>query len=200
MNKPKKPTRGKAKVDRLRDDIAAVRALRDAALDAGRPDAVAKRRARGRRTVRENLDEFLDPGSFNEYGRLSKPAREEMAGAADGIVMGTGAVGGETVAVLAYDYTVHAGTQSLVNHRKTDRMFEAAAKHRWPMVSWLEGGGARPHDIAVGLHGETRTFTAYAKLSGLVPTIGIVSGNCFAGRFMRCRGGLGEMMDAAVDI
>ena len=127
--------------------MAEVRALRAAALDEARPEAVKKRRARGRRTVRENIADFLDRESFVEYGRLSKPVRDDMEGAADGLVMGTGRVEGRPVAVLAYDYTVHAGTQSFINHQKTDRMLEAAAKHRWPLVCWLEGGGARPHDI-----------------------------------------------------
>lgn len=165
--------------DGLRADVAEVRALRAAALDDARPDAVKKRRARGRRTVRENIADFLDRESFVEYGRLAKPVRDDMEGAADGLVMGTGRVDGQPVAVLAYDYTVHAGTQSFINHQKTDRMLEAAAKHRWPLVCWLEGGGARPHDI--GHNASPTTFAAFARLSGLVPTIGIVSGNCFAG-------------------
>ncbi|MEJ2121966.1 MAG: carboxyl transferase domain-containing protein [Alphaproteobacteria bacterium] len=176
---PGKPGPESKNADGLRADVAEVKALRDAALDPARPEAVKKRRARGRRTVRENLDDFLDAGSFVEYGRLSKPVREDMSGPADGLVMGTGTVEGQPVAVLAYDYTVHAGTQSFINHRKTDRILEAAAKHRWPLVCWLEGGGARPHDI--GHNASPRTFSAFAKLSGLVPTIGIVSGNCFAG-------------------
>ena len=165
----------------LRPDIQNIVDRRAAALDDARPDAVEKRRARGRRTVRENINDFLDRGSFTEYGRLTKPARDDMTGAADGIVMGTGQVGGRPVAVLAYDYTVHAGTQSLHNHKKSDRIYKLAADHRWPMISWLEGGGARPHDIPVRFSAETDTFVNFARLSGLVPTIGIVTGNCFAG-------------------
>lgn len=171
----------KKKQEGLRPDVARVREIREAALDAARPEAVEKRRKLGRRTVRENIDAFLDPGSFVEYGRTSKPARPDMHGAADGVVMGSGLVREKPVAVMAYDYTVYAGTQSLVNHAKTDRIFELAAARRWPMISWLEGGGARPHDITVGLRADTHTFVAFARLSGLVPTIGIVTGRCFAG-------------------
>lgn len=165
----------------VRPDLQNILDKRAAALDDARPDAVERRRRRNRRTARENIDDFLDPDSFVEYGRMAKPAREDMTGAADGIVMGSGRAAGQPVAVMAYDYTVHAGTQSKVNHRKSDRIFALAAEHRWPMVSWLEGGGARPHDISVGFSGETRTFVNFARLSGLVPTIGIVTGNCFAG-------------------
>jgi len=161
--------------------LAAVRAARDAALDAARPEAVDKRRAQGRMTARESIAAFLDSGSFVELGRVAKPARDDMAGAADGVVMGHGLTQGKPVAVMAYDYTVHAGTQGYVNHLKTDRIYALAAQNRWPMVSWLEGGGARPHDFTVSMRGDTHTFVNAARLSGLVPTIGIVSGRCFAG-------------------
>ena len=161
--------------------LDAVRARRDAALDAARPEAAAKRHAQGRLTAREGVDAFLDPGSFVEIGRVAKPARDDMAGAADGVVMGHGLAHGRPVAVMAYDYTVHAGTQGYVNHLKTDRIYALAAANRWPVVSWLEGGGARPHDFSVSMRGDTHTFVNAARLSGLVPTIGIVSGRCFAG-------------------
>lgn len=161
--------------------LEAVSAARAAALDAARPEAVAKRHAAGRLTARESVDAFLDPGSFVEIGRVAKPAREDMAGAADGVVMGHGLAHGRPVAVMAYDYTVHAGTQGYVNHLKTDRIYALAAANRWPVVTWLEGGGARPHDFTVSHRGDTHTFVNAARLSGLVPTIGIVSGRCFAG-------------------
>jgi acetyl-CoA carboxylase carboxyltransferase component len=161
--------------------LDAVRGVRAAALDAARPEAVAKRRARGRRTARESIAAFLDPDSFVEIGRVAKPARDDMTGAADGVVMGHGLCAGRPVAVMAYDYTVHAGTQSAVNHLKTDRIFALAAERRWPVVGWFEGGGARPHDFSVSMRGDTHTFVNFARLSGLVPTIGIVGGRCFAG-------------------
>jgi acetyl-CoA carboxylase carboxyltransferase component len=161
--------------------LAAVLAARAAQLDAARPEAVARHKQKGRLTARENIADFLDAESFVEYGMLARPAREGMTGAADGLVMGTGTVEGRPVAVIAYDYTVHAGTQSAVNHIKIDRMFDLALQQRLPTVCWLEGGGARPHDLNVGLRVGTQTFVAFAKLSGLVPTIGIVAGRAFAG-------------------
>ncbi len=161
--------------------LEALRAVREAQLDAARPEAVARHKQKGRLTARENIAAFLDPLSFVEYGMLARPARETMEGAADGLVMGTGTAEGLPVAVVAYDYTVHAGTQSAVNHIKIDRMFDLALQQRLPTICWLEGGGARPHDLNVGLRVSTQTFVAFAKLSGLVPTIGIVAGRAFAG-------------------
>src|SRR5262249_31867694 len=71
--------------------------------------------------------------------------------------------------------------QSAVNHVKIDHMFDLAIKSRLPTICWLEGGGARPHDLNVGLRGATQTFVAFARLSGLAPTVGIVAGRAFAG-------------------
>ena len=109
---------------------------------------------------------------------------------ADGLVAGTGTVNaglfGEQAArclAIAYDYTVFAGTQGVMNHKKTDRMLALAEQWRLPVVLFAEGGGGRPGDTDfVGVAGlDCHTFVGMARLSGLVPTVGVVSGRCFAG-------------------
>jgi len=101
----------------------------------------------------------------------------------DGIVTGIGTVGGRRTAILAYDYTVLAGTQGIRNHRKTDRLLELAERHRLPLVLFAEGGGGRPGDTDSSelFHLIVPSFHTFARLSGLVPRVGIVSGRCFAG-------------------
>src|SRR4029450_10372773 len=85
--------------------------------------------------------------------------------------------------VMAYDYTVLAGTQGKKNHQKKDRMFRLAERSRLPIVFFTEGGGGRPGDtdqvFAANLH--TPAFHLFGRLSGLVPLVGITSGRCFAG-------------------
>jgi acetyl-CoA carboxylase carboxyltransferase component len=85
--------------------------------------------------------------------------------------------------VMSYDYTVLAGTQGMRNHLKKDRLFELAEQSRLPVVLFAEGGGGRPGDvdwpIVAGL--DCRAFHLFARLSGLVPLVGVVSGYCFAG-------------------
>ncbi|MFQ5417053.1 MAG: acyl-CoA carboxylase subunit beta, partial [Myxococcota bacterium] len=85
--------------------------------------------------------------------------------------------------VMAYDYTVLAGTQGAQNHRKKDRMFELARELRLPVVLFAEGGGGRPGDTdALGVAGlDCLAFRFFGQLSGLVPLVGITSGRCFAG-------------------
>jgi pyruvate/2-oxoglutarate dehydrogenase complex dihydrolipoamide acyltransferase (E2) component len=62
--------------DGFRADLEAVRERHAVGLDEARPEAVARRRERGRRTARENLAELLDEGSYVEYGPLLFAAQE----------------------------------------------------------------------------------------------------------------------------
>lgn len=165
-----------------RADLARVLAVRAARLDADRPDAVARQDKRGLRTIRAAITAFTDADSFVEYGGLAAPARSDMSGAADGVVMGTAKVDGAAIVVVGYDYTVYAGTQSAINHRKTERIFALAERNGWPVVGWWDGGGARPHDMVLPARGENPTFVTYARLSGKVPTIALVTGRAFAGQ------------------
>jgi acetyl-CoA carboxylase carboxyltransferase component len=174
-----------------RADLRAVRERHEIGLDAARAQAVAQRRERGRRTARENLADLLDADSFVEYGPLlfaaqeGRRPREELIARtpADGLVGGVGRVDGRACVAMSYDYTVLAGTQGMRNHAKKDRLFELAERRRLPVVLFAEGGGGRPGDVdmpvVAGL--DCRAFELFARLSGLVPLVGIASGYCFAG-------------------
>jgi acetyl-CoA carboxylase carboxyltransferase component len=161
------------------------------ALDASRPEAMAKRHAQGLRSARENIADLCDAGTFTEYGALAVAAQRSRRTAedliqntpADGMVTGLGQVNGQSIVAMAYDATVLAGTQGMRNHQKTDRMLGIALQNTLPVVLFAEGGGGRPGDvdmpIVAGLH--VATFARYARLNGQVPVIGIVAGRCFAG-------------------
>jgi acetyl-CoA carboxylase carboxyltransferase component len=175
----------------VRADLAAVRARHELGQDAARPEAVERRRARGRRTARENLAELVDEGSYVEYGPLLFAAQERRRAKqeliektpADGLIAGVAAVDGNPCVAMSYDYTVLAGTQGMRGHLKKDRLFEVAERRRLPVVLFAEGGGGRPGDvdfpIVAGL--DCRAFHLFGRLSGLVPLVGIASGYCFAG-------------------
>ncbi|HEX8106061.1 MAG TPA: carboxyl transferase domain-containing protein, partial [Solirubrobacteraceae bacterium] len=173
------------------DDLAELLRRRALTEDAARPDAVARRHERGGRTARENVTDLVDPGSWVEYGRfaiaaqrLRRPVDELIERTpADGLVAGTARIGGTPCAVLSYDYTVLAGTQGALGHAKKDRLFELIERMRLPVVFFAEGGGGRPGDTDKSelFLLDVPTFASFARLSGVVPRIGIVSGNCFAG-------------------
>ncbi|MEM8922027.1 MAG: carboxyl transferase domain-containing protein [Actinomycetota bacterium] len=185
-------------LEHVRPDLEELYDRRGYGLDENRPAAVAKRHGRGHRTARENLAQLVDEGTFVEYGRLMLAAqrrrrelqdlRENTSG--DGMVAGVGSVNGELfdeqaaqAVVMSYDYMVLAGTQGGQNHRKKDRLFELAEHNRLPVVLYAEGGGGRPGDTdGIGGSGlDCWAFTYFARLSGLVPLVGITNGRCFAG-------------------
>ncbi len=180
-----------------RDELAELRARRALTEDPARGEAVAKRHAAGGRTARENVADLVDPGSFVEYGRYAIAAQrgrrelDELIARtpADGLVAGTATVNAELFgeaagcAVLSYDYTVLAGTQGALGHRKKDRLFELIERMRLPTVFYAEGGGGRPGDTDYPVVSalDTRAFALWAGLSGQVPRIAVVAGRCFAG-------------------
>jgi acetyl-CoA carboxylase carboxyltransferase component len=185
-------------LDHIRSDLAEVIERHAAGSDARRPEAVARRRKAGQRTARENIADLCDPGSFTEYGALAIAAQRRRRSLddlikntpADGLIAGIGTVNGslfpQSVSrcmAMAYDYTVLAGTQGTLNHKKMDHMIRLAEQWRLPLVLFAEGGGGRPGDTdgLAGAHLDVITFHHFARLSGRVPLVGVVSGRCFAG-------------------
>jgi acetyl/propionyl-CoA carboxylase alpha subunit len=185
-------------LDHVRPDLSEVLDRHVIGYDESREAAVAKRHRTGLRTARQNLAELCDEGSFVEYGPLTIAAQRQRRSLddliertpADGMLAGTATINRDLVGarnanavVVSYDYTVLAGTQGYHNHKKKDRIFEVAARRRWPVVVYAEGGGGRPGDtdgpMASWLDAEA--FELFAKLSALVPLVGVVAGRCFAG-------------------
>ena len=181
-----------------RADLEQLRLRQELLRDESRSEAVAKRHAKGQRTARENVADLIDDGTFVEYGSFgvaaqrSRRSEEDLIAntPADGLITGIAKINSKlfgsertNCAVVAYDYTVLAGTQGFINHRKKDRIFEVAKRNMTPVVLFAEGGGGRPGDTdAPGVAGlDVMSFATFAQLSGLVPLIGIASGYCFAG-------------------
>jgi Biotin-requiring enzyme/Carboxyl transferase domain len=148
-------------LDAIRPDLQEARERHAVGLDELRPEAVERRRRSGQRTVGENIADLCDAESFIEYGALTlagqrrRRSLEELIklSPADGLVAGIGYINGalfpdeqSRCMVLAYDYTVFAGTQGVMNHKKTDRLLRLAHQWKLPVVLFAEGGGGRPGD------------------------------------------------------
>ncbi len=176
-----------------RPEVEEMRERQALTRDEARPEMVARRHGDGRRTARENVEDLVDEGSFVEYGALAiaaQRARRELGELlertpADGLIGGTARINGDlfgegaACAVLSYDYTVLAGTQGVMGHKKKDRLFELIERMLLPTVFFAEGGGGRPGDTdhAVVSALETRAFALWGRLSGVVPRIAVVSGS-----------------------
>ena len=198
-------TEAEVDLDYIRPDLAEVIARQANTLDENRSASVERRRKTNQRTTRENIAQLVDEGSFMEYGSLAIAAQRRRRKLddlikntpADGLITGVATVNAAEFGpddarcmVVAYDYTVLAGTQGSMNHKKIDRMVALAEEWRMPLVFYAEGGGGRPGDTdGLGLTGlDVPSFLQFAKLSGLVPVVGVVSGYCFAGNaaFLGC--------------
>ncbi|MGD0856168.1 MAG: carboxyl transferase domain-containing protein, partial [Dehalococcoidia bacterium] len=185
-------------LDLIRSDLAELTARTAFTLDKNRPEAVSKRHKKNQRTARENIEDLCDPGSFIEYGALivaGQRARRSIDDLirktpADGLITGIGSVNRSLFndekarcLVMAYDYTVLAGTQGLNGHKKMDRMLHIANEWHMPTVLFAGGGGGRPGDTDINMVAglDLTTFSRFAAISGKAPLIGINEGPCFAG-------------------
>src|SRR4051812_4928246 len=159
---------------------------RATALAMGGEERVKRQRDLGKLPVRERLDLLLDPGSFVEHGLLADHMDPSLASrgslAADGCVTGVGTIDGRRVAVIAYDFTVMAGSMGSVGEDKTARMRDLALRQRIPVVWLLDSGGARIQSTSGSTFaGAGALFREQVVLSGVVPQVGALLGHCAAG-------------------
>ncbi|MFQ5697514.1 MAG: acyl-CoA carboxylase subunit beta [Myxococcota bacterium] len=139
----------------------------------------------GKRTARERIDLLLDPGSFHEFDRfkLSKPnpdnAAEPILG--DGVVTGTGTVGGRRVFVFAHDFTVFGGSLAMAFAEKVCKVMDHAVKVGAPVIGLNDSGGARIMEGVESLAGYADIFLRNVLTSGVVPQISAIMGPCAGG-------------------
>ena len=167
--------------------VDALHARRDRAYGMGGPELVERQRSLGKTPVRERLEKLLDPGTFVEYGLLADsmdPGLAESKGylAADGVVCGIGEIDARRVAIIAYDFTVLAGSMGQVGEQKTARMRELALRFRIPVVWLLDSAGARVQATSGSTFASAGAlFREQVALSGVVPQVAAMVGHCAAG-------------------
>jgi propionyl-CoA carboxylase beta subunit len=136
----------------------------------------------GKLPVRERVERLLDPASFAEEGLLaSLDAADEGAA---GVVTGLGTIGGRTVAVMANDPTVKAGSWAPKTVEKILRIQERALGLRCPLVYLVDSAGARINEqvqMFPGRRHAGRIFFNQVRLSGVVPQVCVLFGPSAAG-------------------
>jgi acetyl-CoA carboxylase carboxyltransferase component len=141
-----------------------------------------KNAEQGKRFARERLALLLDEGSLVEDGALANALDPELP--ADGVITGTGSIGGRPVAVMANDSTVKAGSWGARTVEKILRIQEVALSQRLPLFYLVDSAGARITDqveMFPGRRGAGRIFHHEVQLSGLVPQICLLFGPSAAG-------------------
>jgi acetyl-CoA carboxylase carboxyltransferase component len=153
----------------------------------GGPERIERQHALGKLTVRERLDRLFDQGSFTELSLLahhqaSVPAMQGKFTPADGCVTGIGRIDGRRVAVIAYDFTVMAGSIGMVGELKATRIREMALRERIPVVWLIDSAGARIQEASGSMFARTGDlFREQVHMSGVVPQVAAMMGPGAAG-------------------
>lgn len=166
--------------------MAELHARRAALQDSARPGAVEQQHRQHKLTARERLDLLFDGGTFEEFGMLGRSPESGGATAAeiagDGVIVGKGRVDGRIVCCVSYDFTVYGGSMGGINDTKMARMRKFALEYGYPLVFFVEGGGARVQERmgSQAVKGHDRFFDL-SVMSGWVPIVAAVVGPSFAG-------------------
>jgi acetyl-CoA carboxylase carboxyltransferase component len=153
----------------------------------GGPERIDRQHGDGKLTVRERLDLLFDPGSFSEFALLahhqsSSPQMQGKHTPADGVVTGVGKIDGRRVCVIAYDFTIMAGSMGMVGELKATRMRELALRERIPIVWLIDSAGARIQEAAGSMFARTGDlFREQVVMSGVVPQVAAMMGPGAAG-------------------
>jgi len=127
-------------------DIEELRRREAMARQMGGPDKVKRQRDAGRLTVRERIEQLLDPGSFHEIGALAGRAQygdngEIRAFQPANFVLGRGRIDSRPVVVGADDFTVRGGAADASIRGKQVMSEQMANELRIPLVRLVDGTG-----------------------------------------------------------
>jgi acetyl-CoA carboxylase carboxyltransferase component len=154
----------------------------------GGPEAVLRQHEAGKLTARERLELLLDRGSFVEIGahathQSDHPAMAGRETPADGVVTGFGQIDSRPACVIAYDFTVVAGSMGRTGETKCARVREMALTRRVPLVWLIDSAGARIQEAAGDgwFAGSGYLFRDQVTLSGVVPLVAAMMGPGAAG-------------------
>lgn len=168
------------------DKIKLLREKSEKLLLGGGEQAIVKQKSLGKKTARERIIALLDSDSFNEYDLfVEHDARDfDMAGKSlpgDGVVIGTGKIGGSPVAIYAQDFTVAGGSLGLMHSRKITKIMDHALRMRIPLIGINDSGGARIQEGVNSLAGYGEIFYRNTISSGVIPQISVILGPCAGG-------------------
>ena len=136
----------------------------------------------GKLFARERISLLVDEATFVEDAMLANMVDASLP--ADGVVTGTATVRGRTVAIMANDSTVKAGSWGWRTVEKILRIQETAQRLRVPMLYLVDSAGARITDqiqMFPGRRGAGRIFYNQVQMSGQVPQVCLLFGPSAAG-------------------
>lgn len=170
----------------LKETINRLENLNQQALQGGGVKRIERQHELGKKTARERIDAFLDPGSFVELDRLKAHRctdfeMDQTKIPGDGVVTGYGTVDGRQVFVFSQDFTVFGGSLSSAFSEKVCKVMDLAMKTGCPVVGINDSGGARIQEGVESLAGYGEIFLRNVLSSGVVPQISAIMGPCAGG-------------------
>ncbi len=159
---------------------------REEVLQGGGEQAIQKQVAMGKMTARERIVKLLDEDSFNEYDLFVEHEakdfgmdRKKLHG--DGVITGTGTIGGRPVCIFAQDFTVAGGSLGFMHARKITKIMDHSLKMKMPLIGINDSGGARIQEGVNSLAGYGEIFFRNTLASGVIPQISVILGPCAGG-------------------
>ncbi|NEA40571.1 acyl-CoA carboxylase subunit beta [Streptomyces sp. SID11385] len=170
----------------MEEDLAALRALKEAVSEGPTPDATERQHARGKLTAHERISLLLDKDSFQEIEPLRRHRAtgfglEKKRYPGDGVITGWGTVHGRTVFVYAHDFRVFGGALGEAHAAKIHKLMDLAAASGAPLVSLNDGAGARIQEGVTALAGYGGIFSRNTRNSGVIPQLSVMLGPCAGG-------------------
>jgi acetyl-CoA carboxylase carboxyltransferase component len=167
------------KIEELQEREAQIKGM-------GGAKAIDKQHQSGKLTARERLEQFFDPGTFQETDlfvrhRCVNFDMDKLEIPADGVVTGFGRVNGRPVFSFAQDFTSRAGSLGEMHSRKICKVMDLALKAGVPFVGFNDSGGARIQEGVDSLSAYGQIFYRNAIASGVIPQISAIMGPCAGG-------------------
>lgn len=152
----------------------------------GGDQQIRKQHEKGKMTARERIKHLLDEGSFREIDpfvthRCTDFGMEEKKFYGDGVVTGTGKIGGQQVFVASEDFTVMGGSLGEMHAEKIANTLRKARESRVPFIQINDSGGARIQEGIRSLNGYGKIFRENTHASGVIPQITCIMGPCAGG-------------------
>ena len=142
-------------------------------------------KANVKQTARARVLDLLDANSFVELDALASGSEGES------VVAGYGTADGRPVYVFAQEYAANAGAVTVAHAQKMRKVLSLARKCGAPVVGVFDSAGGWVADGAPLQDAYAGMCADIARLSGVVPTIGVILGDCT---------GAAALMPALMDI
>jgi propionyl-CoA carboxylase beta chain len=155
-------------------------------LKGGGEDRIKAQHEKGKLSARERIDAILDEGSFVEHQsyvtvRATSFGMDKKKFMGDGVVTGSGKIGGKQVFLSSQDFTVLGGSLGEMHALRIAEAQELALQNGTPFIGINDSGGARIQEGTLSLDGYAKIFRNNTLASGVIPQLSVILGPCAGG-------------------